>query len=420
MMFRATRSRAWRKFFRGRWAVVALCVISLYGLFGLYVLLGDTAASIGEATGWFNLRTSRVLGAFTLDKAEEVVGPDWVRGFLEPERNEKRVEHCKYYLDQFRKAERQQDKAAAFAALRFGENTVVDEPVEQIRARLKDARALYDDINQSANLDTDPAVVPKIEQLEKSVNAMFRPLHGFAAFMQDFRMSMGTDNQGRSLLVRGLYSIKVSIQIGLIVSIIAVLLGSVVGAAAGYYGGWVDQFVVWLYTTLSSIPDLLLLAVLVFAFTGTVFADATKPWLSLIPVYVAMTMTFWIGPCRIVRGEALKLRELEYVQAATAIGFGRFYILLRHILPNTIHLMFINFSLLFIAAVKFEVILSFLGLGVKVGPSWGRMISDARQDVLSGNFWQIGVATFLMFFLVLAFNILSDALQDAFDPKHVG
>ena len=107
------------------------------------------------------------------------------------------------------------------------------------------------------------------------------------------------------------------------------------------------------------------------------------------------------------------------MQAAKAIGFSRFTILLRHVLPNTLHLMFINFSLLFIAAIKFEVVLSFLGLGVKAGPSWGRMIGEATQEVINGNFWQIGAATLLMFVLVLAFNILSDALQDAFDPKHV-
>ncbi len=167
-------------------------------------------------------------------------------------------------------------------------------------------------------------------------------------------------------------------------------------------------------------PDLVLLAVLAFMFTGSYFDDPSKPFLSLVPVYASMCMTFWIGPCRVVRGETLKLKELEYVQAATAIGFGRAYILLRHILPNTVHLAFINFSLLFIAAIKFEVVLSFLNLGVKAGPSWGRMIGESTQEVINGFFWQIGAATALMFVLVLSFNILSDALQDAFDPKNVG
>jgi peptide/nickel transport system permease protein len=140
---------------------------------------------------------------------------------------------------------------------------------------------------------------------------------------------------------------------------------------------------------------------------------------TLIPVYAAFCMSFWISPCRVVRGEVMKIKELEYVQAASAIGFPSRRILLKHVVPNTAHLMFINFSLLFIGAIKAEVILSFLGLGVKNEPSWGVMINQAKAEVLNGFFWQIGAATFFMVVLVLAFNVLSDALQDAFDPKHV-
>jgi ABC-type dipeptide/oligopeptide/nickel transport system permease subunit len=131
-------------------------------------------------------------------------------------------------------------------------------------------------------------------------------------------------------------------------------------------------------------------------------------------------MTFWIGPCRVVRGEALRLKELDYVQAAQAVGSGRWRILFRHIIPNTSHLIFVNFSLLFIGAIKSEVILTFLGLGVKNEPSWGVMIDQSKQEVVNDFFWQIGSATGLMFFLVLAFNIFTDALQDALDPRHIG
>jgi len=139
---------------------------------------------------------------------------------------------------------------------------------------------------------------------------------------------------------------------------------------------------------------------------------------TLIPVYLAFSLTFWIGPCRVIRGETMKIRELEYIQAATVMGFGRIRILLRHVLPNVAHLMLINFSLLFIGAIKSEVILSYLGLGVRNGPSWGIMISQSGQEVINGFFWQIGTATAFMFVLVLAFNLVSDALQDSLDPKH--
>ena len=110
---------------------------------------------------------------------------------------------------------------------------------------------------------------------------------------------------------------------------------------------------------------------------------------------------------------------VEFNAPGMTAAQGRGKILIRHILPNTAHLMFINFSLLFIGAIKSEVILSFLGLGVKSGPSWGIMINQSKPEVINGFFWQIGAATVFMFGLVLAFNIVSDAMQDAFDPKHM-
>ena len=218
----------------------------------------------------------------------------------------------------------------------------------------------------------------------------------------------------------------------MVTATISVLLGAFLGAIAGYFGGWVDHLIVWLYTTFSSIPGLVLLVVIAYAFTDL---DVEIPFTSggkgenggvlikdsLLPVYIAFCATFWIGTCRVIRGETMKLRQLEYVQAARTSGFGSLYILIRHVLPNTAHLMLINFSLLLIGAIKSEVILSFLGLGVKSQPSWGIMIRDANtnSEVMNGFFWQIGTATAFMFVLVLAFNILSDALQDALDPKHI-
>ncbi len=256
-----------------------------------------------------------------------------------------------------------------------------------------------------------------VEQAEVVIDQIFPHPKGFAGTAFKARQLLGTDRQGRSIFLRTLYSAKIAIQVGVVVGFTAVFFGSILGAAAAFFGGWVDHLVAWLYSTFSSIPQLVLLAVLSFMF----LSDALSGFRGLPSLYFAFAMTYWIGPCRVIRGEAMKIKELEYVQAATAIGFGRFYILMRHILPNTMHLMFINFSLLFIGAIKGEVILTFLGLGLPLGSgaSWGIMISQAKAEVVSGFFWQIGAATFFMFVLVLAFNILSDALQDAFDPKHV-
>ncbi|MCA9302676.1 MAG: ABC transporter permease subunit [Phycisphaerales bacterium] len=260
----------------------------------------------------------------------------------------------------------------------------------------------------------DAAIYQTVDELDPILSEMYPIPGGLHGLIYKFRMMLGTDQQGRSIMLRALYSAKVAIQVGVVVSLMAVLFGSLIGAAAGYFGGAADHAVIWLYSTFSSIPYLVLLVVLAFMFTGSRFEG------TLVPLYAAFSLTYWIGPCRVTRGEALKLRALDYVQAAQALGASRWRILTRHILPNTSHLIFINMSLLFIGAIKGEVVLTYLGLGLKNGASWGIMISQSKQEVAAGFFWQIGAATFFMFVLVLAFNVLTDALQDAFDPKHVG
>ncbi len=421
---RAWSGRAAGKFRRNRLAMASMAIIAVYALIGVWLVAGDlwtgAAADSADAGAPWSPWT-----AMTLDKVEARVGPLSKRGWLESESGESRARNVKYYMSRFEKALRLSDpeyRRLALKSIRFGERRVGVGEKDAARI-IAEAKARYRALDVYDDLD-DPKQIakaePELARLETLVNSLFAPMSPAQAVMYDLRLSLGTDRQGRSIFARAVYSIKVALELGLIVGVVSVLLGAVLGAAAAYYSGWIDGFVQWLYSTLSSVPDLVLLAVLAYMFTGSYFDDTSKPFLSLVPVYVAMCMTFWIGPCRIIRGETLKLKELEYVQAAKAIGFGRPYILLRHVLPNTLHLMFINFSLLFIAAIKFEVVLSFLGLGVKTGPSWGRMISEATQEVINGNFWQIGAATVFMFVLVLAFNIVSDALQDAFDPKHVG
>lgn len=414
VLARGWRSRPARKFRRNRLAVGALAVIGIYFAIGVLVLAGDALV----AAGVLDRRENPVLTVLTLDQVEAPVGALSRPGWLETQTAEERLRAAKGVLDDFRKVLRQRDKEAALASMRLGERQV-ELGVEPVREILETARAQYDELNELPNLDKNPEVEPKLEKLEATIDSLFKPLSPLERALTTFKLSLGTDRQGRSIMTRAIYSIKVALQIGLVVAVISVVIGSLIGAAAGYFGGWVDSAVIWLFSTLQSVPDLVLLAVLAFMFTGSMFDDVSKPFLSLVPVYVAMCLTFWIGPCRVIRGETMKLKELEYVQAATAIGFGKGYILVRHILPNTLHLGFINFSLLFIAAIKFEVVLSFLGLGVKAGPSWGRMIQESTQEVINGFFWQIGAATVFMFFLVLAFNIVSDALQDAFDPKAV-
>ncbi|MCK6459563.1 MAG: ABC transporter permease [Planctomycetes bacterium] len=384
-------SRGLRKFRKSRLALLAAAGIALY--------LGLGIAIFG--------------GLVTREEAFERVGPDSVPGFSRPAKPEKRFEDVDFEITLVQRALKQGDKARALGEVRLGRRRVAAVPEEELRKRLDAALGIYEELEESRDLNRDPALWPRLKKLEAAATKVWQPLEGWDAFSQRMKLLLGTDRQGRSILLRAVYAIKIALQIGIVVGLSAVLLGTLLGAAAAFYGGWVDQLVQWLYSTLSSVPYLVLLSVLVFMFQGSAIEQ------SLVPLYAAFGLTFWIGPCRVVRGEVLKIKQLDYVQAATALGQRRWKILAKHVIPNVSHLMLVQFSLLFISAIKSEVLLTFLGLGVKNEPSWGIMISQAKQEVVNGFFWQIGAATVVMFFLVLAFNIFTDALQDALDPKHI-
>jgi peptide/nickel transport system permease protein len=219
----------------------------------------------------------------------------------------------------------------------------------------------------------------------------------------------GTDIFGRSVLLKVIRGTQVAMSVGVAASIIAIPIGVLLGALAGYFGGWIDDFVTWLYTTFSSVPNIMLLISITLILGKGIFA-----------VYIALGATSWVTLCRLIRGEVMKHKEREYVQAAGAIGGGHFRKLFRHILPNVSHIIIINTSMQFQIAIKSEVILSYLGLGVQGEPSWGTMIDDAKLELVRGVWWQLAGATVAMFFILLAFNILSDALRDALDPKLKG
>jgi ABC-type dipeptide/oligopeptide/nickel transport system permease subunit len=216
----------------------------------------------------------------------------------------------------------------------------------------------------------------------------------------------GTDLFGRSVLDKVIKSTEVAMSVGFVVSVIAILIGVFLGALAGYFGGLVDELIVWLYSTLASIPNIMLLISLTFILGKGILA-----------VYVALGMTTWVEICRLIRAEVMRHKDREYVQAATALGAGHGRKLVKHILPNIMHIVIIQFSAIFQVAIKSEVILSYLGLGVQNSPSWGVMINDAKVELMRGVWWPLAFASMAMFLIVLAFNNLSDALRDALDPK---
>ena len=217
---------------------------------------------------------------------------------------------------------------------------------------------------------------------------------------------LGTDIFGRSVFFKVLQGTRIAMSVGLMSSMISIPIGVVFGAIAGYFGGWVDDVVVWFYTTLSSIPNIMLLIAIAYVMGKGMSA-----------IYVALGITAWVSLARVIRGEFIKHKSRDYVIAAESIGAGHFSRIFKHILPNVSHFVIINLSIQFMSAIKSEVILSFLGLGVQGQPSWGVMIDDARLELSRGVWWQLAGATVAMFFIVLAFNILGDALRDALDPR---
>jgi peptide/nickel transport system permease protein len=217
---------------------------------------------------------------------------------------------------------------------------------------------------------------------------------------------LGTDILGRDVLYRTLKGVRVALLIGGFTSAIAIPLALLLGISAGYFGGRIDDLVFFVMSTLASIPSLLLLIAIVMALgRGT--------W----QVCVALGVTSWVGLSRVSRGETLKLRELDYVQAARALGVSEWRILSRHILPNLFHLVIITFVLLFSGLVISETILSYLGIGVD--GSWGQMIDQARNELAREPviWWNITAAGVALFSLLLAVNLLGDALRDVLDPR---
>lgn len=219
----------------------------------------------------------------------------------------------------------------------------------------------------------------------------------------------GTNIIGQDIFARAIYSTKTAFEIGLVVAVLSTVVGAVLGALAGFFQGtWIDEVMLWLMGVLDSIPFYLYVAAVAFALGGYPYS-----------MHVAMISTFWTITARLVRGEVIKLKNFEFVEAAHAIGVPDYLIIFRHIMPNTFHILLVQSTIVFVAAIKSEVILSFLGLGVKDGVSWGLMIAESTQEVLAGHFNNFIAASVFMFGLVMAFNMFSDSLQDALDPKKV-
>jgi peptide/nickel transport system permease protein len=217
----------------------------------------------------------------------------------------------------------------------------------------------------------------------------------------------GTNLLGQDILQRTLFGTATAFEVGLLVTVCSTILGTVLGALSGWYrNGWLDEIILWCKGVLDSIPFYLFAAAIAFALKGS-------PW----AMHVAMIVTFWTTTARIIRGEVIRIREREFIEAARAMGLPDLVTVFRHVLPNTFHILLVQATIVFVAAINTEVILSFLGLGIQDGVSWGLMLAESSQEVLAGHFGNFVAAGSALFILLMGFNLLADALQDALDTR---
>ncbi|MEM0954818.1 MAG: ABC transporter permease [Pseudomonadota bacterium] len=238
---------------------------------------------------------------------------------------------------------------------------------------------------------------------------------------------LGTDLGGSDVLFQSIKGIRTGVLLGTLATLVMLPIAVSLGVMAGYFKGWTDDIVQYLYTTLSSIPGILLIAASVLLFqvyidlnpdmfeVGLEKADA-----KFVALCFILGVTSWSTLCRLIRAETLKISQLEYVQAAIAFGVSNSRIVFRHILPNVVHIILITFVLEFSALVLAEAVLSYIGVGIDPSmSSWGNMINGARTELsrTPAVWWTLVGAFFFMFLLVLSANLFSDLVRDAFDPR---
>ncbi|MBV8603405.1 MAG: ABC transporter permease [Pelomonas sp.] len=249
--------------------------------------------------------------------------------------------------------------------------------------------------------DVDPLAPRYQEWAERALR------YKTAATTRAETLPLGGDNLGRDVWKKALKGAQVSITVGVLASLVATLIGTGLGAVSGFFGAKVGDLLEWVYNVFTAMPSILL----IFAFAA-VFGRG------VLPVVMILALTGWTGTYRLIRAEFMKHRVREYVRSAEAIGASRFSRMFRHILPNVSHVALVQLSLYVVSFIKYEVILSYLGLGVSVDQvSWGTMLSEAQSELLLGYWWQLAVVTAMMVVFVTAFSLFTDALRDALDPK---
>ncbi len=238
---------------------------------------------------------------------------------------------------------------------------------------------------------------------------------------------LGTDKVGQDVFYQALKSVRTGLVIGTLTTLVMLPFAVALGVMAGYFGGWVDDIIQYIYTTLNSIPGVLLIAAAILLLQVYIANNpeqftslAARADMRLLFLCMILGVTSWTGLCRLLRGETLKLREIEYVEAAHAFGVGPHRVILRHLIPNVLHIVMITVVLDFSGLVLTEAVLAYINIGVDpTMDSWGNMINSARLEMAREPivWWSLAAAFVFMFALVLAANLFADVVRDAFDPR---
>jgi len=252
-------------------------------------------------------------------------------------------------------------------------------------------------------------------------------VYSFIAECMPYYHILGTSKIGEDVLYQAIKSIRTGLLIGSLTTLFMLPFAIIMGMMAGYFKGWIDDVIQYIYTLLSSIPSILFIAASVLILE--IFMNNHADWFvtlekradaRLLALCAILGTTTWTNLCRLLRAEVLKLREIEFVQAAKGLGVGHFKIMFVHLLPHLIPIILISVTLDFSALVLAEAVLSYIGIGVDpTSYSWGTMINTARLEIarVPMVWWSLSAAFIFMFSLVLCANIFSDALKDALDPK---
>lgn len=251
---------------------------------------------------------------------------------------------------------------------------------------------------------------------------------GVLASLAPYYHILGTDKVGEDVLYQAIKSIRTGLVIGVLTTIVMLPIAIILGLMAGFFRGWVDDVIQYLYTTLSSIPGVLLIAAAILmaqvymANNPELFTTVEdRADMRLLLLCMILGVTSWTGLCRLLRAETLKIREMDYVLSASALGVSRVQILKRHVLPNVMHLVIITMALDFSGLVLAEAVLSYINIGVDPSTySWGNMINTSRLEMAREPivWWSLMAAFIFMFTLVLAANLFADVVRDAFDPRY--